>query len=86
MAVAGGSAGAATGALAGHVVGGMSRADLKEIGEELDKGQAGLVVVAATDVGNRIVEALKSAEKVIKKQIKSDEKELNKVLKEVEKA
>src|SRR3954451_6425983 len=38
--------GAILGAVAGHAAAGMSRHDLKELGEHLDKGQAGLVVVA----------------------------------------
>lgn len=32
-------------ALAGHAAAGMSRSDLRELGEHLDAGQAGLVVV-----------------------------------------
>jgi uncharacterized membrane protein len=74
-------AGAAVGALAGHVVGGMSRSDLKDIGESLDYGQAGLVVIAATDVGDRVADVLKSAQKVVRKQLKADEKEYQKELK-----
>src|SRR3712207_3949061 len=35
--------GSALGALAGHAVAGMSRDDLKELGESLDEGEAGLV-------------------------------------------
>jgi uncharacterized membrane protein len=76
--------GAATGALAGHVAGGMSRGDLKDLGEGLDKGQAGLVVVTATDVGDRVAKALKSARKVITKDIKADQKEFKKELKEAQ--
>ena len=38
--------GAVLGAVAGHAAGGMSRHDLKELGEHLDAGRAGLVVVA----------------------------------------
>jgi uncharacterized membrane protein len=72
--------GAIVGALAGHVAGGMSRADLKDLGEALDIGQAGLVVIAATDVGDRVASALKSAKKVIKKDLKADEKALEKEL------
>ena len=34
------------GAVAGHAAAGMSRSDLKDLGEHLDAGQAGLVVVA----------------------------------------
>jgi uncharacterized membrane protein len=75
-------AGAAIGALAGHAVGGMSRHDLKDLGETLDSGQAGLIVIAATDVGARIADALTSAQKVINKQIKADQKAIEKELKE----
>ena len=74
-------AGAAIGALAGHVAGGMSRGDLKDLGEALDNGQAGLVVVAATDVGDRVASLLKSARKVVTKDIKADQKEFKKELK-----
>src|SRR5271170_117381 len=42
--------GALLGALAGHAAAGMSRHDLKELGEHLDAGQAGLVVVAVSDM------------------------------------
>ena len=40
----GGGAGAALGALAGHAASGMTRDDLKALGEVLDSGDAGLVV------------------------------------------
>ena len=43
--------GAVLGAVAGHAAAGMSRKDLKELGEHLDVGQAGLVVVAGADTG-----------------------------------
>lgn len=79
-------AGAAIGALAGHAAGGMSRGDLKDLGEALDMGQAGLVVIAATDVGARVADALSSAEKVISKEIKADQKSLEKELKEASNA
>src|SRR6478752_5622833 len=57
-AVIGAGGGAALGALAGHAAAGMSRADLKELGEQLDAGQAGLVVVAVADMGSRVEEAM----------------------------
>jgi len=75
-------AGAALGALAGHAAGGMSRHDLKELGEGLDVGQAGLIVIAATDVGARVEEALKAAGKLFKGQIKVDHKAIEKEIKE----
>lgn len=77
--------GAAIGALAGHAVGGMSRGDLKDLGETLDLGQAGLVVVAETDVSQRVADALSSAQKVVSKEIKADRKALEKELKEASK-
>src|SRR5258705_2577935 len=46
--IAGGAIGAGIGALAGHVTAGMRRSDLKDLGEVLDKGISGLLVVAAT--------------------------------------
>jgi uncharacterized membrane protein len=68
--------GAMIGALAGHAVGGVSRSDLKDLGELLDNGQAGLVVITATDIGDRVANALKSARKYLAKDIEVDEKDL----------
>src|SRR3989440_3667490 len=50
--------GAALGALAGHAVAGMSRNDLKELGESLDAGEAGLVVVAVAHIGPEVEKAM----------------------------
>jgi hypothetical protein len=52
----------------------MSRGDLKELGEGLDKGQAGLVVVAISDMEAKIEGAMKRAEKIQAKQLKADQK------------
>ena len=46
--------GAILGAVAGHAAAGMSRSDLKDLGEHLDAGQAGLVVVAVSDMGAKV--------------------------------
>ena len=64
--------GALLGAVAGHAAIGMSRHDLKELGEQLDAGQAGLIVVGVEDVGARIEDSMKKAEKLEKKQLKAD--------------
>ena len=64
--------GAALGAVAGHAAAGMSRKDLKELGEQLDAGQAGLVVVGVADSGAQIEAAMKGAEKVQEKQLTAD--------------
>jgi uncharacterized membrane protein len=65
--------GALLGAVAGHAAAGMSRGDLKELGETLDSGQAGLVVVAVADMEAKIEAAMKRAQKVQAKQIKADQ-------------
>lgn len=78
----GGAAGAGLGALAGHVAAGMSRSDLKELGELLDDGQSGLVVVAATDMEAHVEQAIKRSKKITKKQLRADEKALEKEIDE----
>ena len=65
--------GAILGSIAGHAAAGMSRSDLKELGEALDEGQAGLVVVAVADMESKVKDAMKRAEKVHEKQIKADQ-------------
>jgi len=64
--------GAVLGAVAGHAAAGMSRDDLKELGEQLDAGQAGLVVVGVSDMGAKIERAMRRAEKIQAKQLKAD--------------
>jgi len=64
--------GAVLGAVAGHAAAGMSRHDLKELGEHLDEGQAGLVVVGVSDMGSKIEHAMKKAKKVEAKELKAD--------------
>jgi uncharacterized membrane protein len=64
--------GSLLGALAGHAAAGMSRDDLKELGEHLDAGQAGLVVVGVSDMGAKIERAMASAEKLKAKQLRAD--------------
>ena len=68
--------GAVLGAVAGHAAAGMSRHDLKELGEHLDAGQAGLVVVGVSDMGSKIEHAMKKAKKVEAKQLKADNAEI----------
>ncbi len=62
-----GAGGAAIGALAGHATGGMSRSDLKELGETLDAGQAGLVVVYETNLADQVAANIKAANRIVSK-------------------
>src|SRR5271166_4998204 len=68
--------GAVLGSVAGHAAAGMSRKDLKELGEHLDAGQAGLVVVAVSDMEAKIERAMKQARKVEARQLKADTADL----------
>lgn len=69
----GGAGSAGLGVLAGHVTAGLHRADLKDLGELLDKRQSGLVVVAASDLGDRAEQAIRHANGLTRKQLTADE-------------
>jgi hypothetical protein len=60
------------GAVAGHAAAGMSRSDLKELGEYLDEGQAGLVVVGVAEMEDDIKQSMSKADKVESREIKAD--------------
>jgi uncharacterized membrane protein len=68
--------GAVLGAVAGHAAAGLSRADLKDLGEGLDAGEAGLVVVAVADMGSQVEKAMQRAEKVEARQLDVDTADL----------
>ena len=63
----GGGAGAAIGAVSGHVAGGMRRDDLKELGDVLDEGNAGLIVVYATNMADQVAANIKAANRMVSK-------------------
>ena len=60
-----GAGGAAVGAVAGHATGGMSRGDLKELGEALDAGQAGLVAVYEANLADQVAANIKAASRMV---------------------
>jgi hypothetical protein len=64
------------GAVAGHAAAGMSRHELKELGEQLDAGQAGLAVVAVSDLGAKVRDSMRGAEKVDVRQLQADTAEI----------
>jgi uncharacterized membrane protein len=70
--------GAVLGALAGHAAAGMSRKDLKELGEHLDAGQAGLVVVGVSDIAGKVERAMAKADKLETKELEADTAEIEK--------
>ena len=72
--------GAAAGGGIGHVMGGMSRSDAKELGDYLDTGQAALVVIGKSRLQEQLDKALTHAEKTQEKEIDADGEELAKEL------
>ena len=70
--LAGGTLGAGAGAIAGHMVSGMSRSDLKDLGELLDNGTSGLVVVVESIVQARVEATITRAKHRAKAPVQTD--------------
>ena len=82
----GAGGGAAIGAVAGHAHGGMSRTDLKELGETLDDGTAGLLVVYEANLAEQVAANIKAASKVLSKETGMAADQLAEDLKQADKA
>lgn len=54
---------------AARVVEGMPRCDLKDLGVQLDRGSAGLVVVAAPSLAEDIRSVMSKAERIVERQL-----------------
>jgi uncharacterized membrane protein len=78
--IAGGIVGAAAGGVIGHLWGGMSRADLRDLGEALDEGEAALVVVGEDKLEEALNKELKRAARTYEKEIDADAAELRREL------
>jgi uncharacterized membrane protein len=72
----GAAVGAGIGAVTGHFKGGMKNDDLEQLGEVLDKGQAGLVVLYATNMGEQIAANIKAQNRYISAAIDADADDL----------
>ena len=77
--------GGAIGGVSGHLAKGMSRSDVKELGDALDAGQAALIVVGETRSPTRSRRPSCKAIKQVKKQIDADADELKRELDEAAK-
>src|SRR5215210_3666800 len=75
-----GLVGAGAGALIGHLHGGMSRSDLKEIGEMLDESDAALIVVGEATIERAVEDATRRAKQDMKKEVRADAKEIEKAI------
>jgi len=74
--------GAAVGGISGHLWRGMSRTDVKELGEVLDDGEAALVVVGESKVEQALDKAALKAEKHAAKQLDVDPKDIDRAVRE----
>jgi uncharacterized membrane protein len=83
--IATGVVGGVTGGLVGHFWRGMSRADVKELGELIDEGQTALVVVGESKFREYLDRAFTRAQRRMEKQIKADSKAVQKELDEAAK-
>ena len=63
--VTAGGAGAVIGGVTGHASGGMSRGDLKDLGDTLDAGQAGLIAVYETNLADQVAASIKAANRIV---------------------
>ena len=71
-----GALGAGAGALAGNIMRGLKRKDVKEIGEMLDAGDAGVVLVGFTTIEEGMDRLMKRAAKVMKQEVDAQAEEL----------
>jgi uncharacterized membrane protein len=74
--------GAAVGGVSGHLWRGMSRADVKELGELIDDGQAALVIVGESKVAEAVNKAELKAEKHVAKELDVKSKDIDKAVRE----
>ena len=74
------AAGGVIGGVSGHLSKGMSRSDAKQLGDFIDPGQAGLVVVGESRVEDAIKNAVTQAEKQTAQELDVDPKDIDKAL------
>jgi uncharacterized membrane protein len=68
------------GGVIGHLRGGMSRKDVKELGEDLQEGQTALLVIGQSRVREQLEKSLTRAQKIVERQIDADAKTLKQEL------
>jgi uncharacterized membrane protein len=68
--------GAGAGGLIGHLRGGVSRGDLKELGDELEQGTAAVIVLGESRIEEQLQKAMTRSDKLIEKQVDADADEL----------
>ena len=74
--------GGVVGGVGGHLRKGMSRSNVKQLGEFIDPGQAGLVVVGESKVRETIQKAVTRAEKETAEQLDVSPKDIDRAMQE----
>jgi|SRR5215469_13166581 len=74
------AAGGVIGGVSGHLAKGMSRSRAKEIGEFIDPGEAGLIVVGESKVEEMVHKAITRAEKETAEELGVKPKDIDKTL------
>jgi uncharacterized membrane protein len=77
--------GAAVGGVGGHLSRGMSRADVKELGDIIDPGQAALLVVGESTLQKALEKAQLKAQKRVAKELDVSKKDVDKAVEETAK-
>jgi uncharacterized membrane protein len=80
--LAGAAVGAAVGAVGGHLWKGLSRSDVKELGELIDAGQAALLIVGESKAQQALDKAGLKAQKQVAKQLNLNADELDNAIKD----
>ena len=76
------AAGGVIGAVSGHVARGMSRSQAKELGDFIDPGEAGLVVIGESKVEEAVQKAVTRAEKETAEELGVSPKDIDRALQE----
>jgi uncharacterized membrane protein len=74
--------GGVVGGVSGHLARGMSRSNVKQLGDFIDPGQAGLVVVGESKVREAIEQAVTRAEKQTAEELGVDPKDIDRAMQE----
>ena len=74
--------GAAVGGVSGHLWRGMSRSDVRELGEIIDSGQAALLIVGESKVAEAVDKAALKADKHVAKELNTSAKDVDKAVQE----
>ncbi|HTO00390.1 MAG TPA: DUF1269 domain-containing protein [Microthrixaceae bacterium] len=74
--------GGAIGGVSGHLWRGLSRSDVRELGELIDAGEAALLVIGATTLEDALSKIEMRAERQISKELKASSKDVDEAVKD----